>query len=73
MGDQKPQQIAIGDRAMQIQAQAPLPGVVGMPQQPVGKDVPQQYDAKTPGGGSQSGSKSGNQGVEKGRVMPSGI
>jgi hypothetical protein len=58
---------------MQIQPQAPAPGVVGMPQQPVGKDVPQQYDARTPGGGNQSSSGRGNQGVEKGRVMPSGI
>jgi hypothetical protein len=69
----KPQQVALGDKAMQIQAQSPAPNVVGLPQQQVGKDVPQQYDGRTPGGGSQSSTKSGNQGVEKGRTMPSGI
>jgi hypothetical protein len=68
----KPQQVALGDSAMQIKPQNPAPGVVGAQQLPQGKDTPQQYDTKTPGGGKQSGG-SGNQGVEKGRVMPSGI
>ena len=71
----RPQQVALGDTAMQIKPQGGnAPGVVGAERtQAVGKDVPQQYDARTPGGGQQSGSRSGNQGVEKGRVMPSGI
>ena len=49
------------------------PNIVGAQPLPAGKEVPQAYDTKTPGGGKQSGSGSGNQGVEKGRVMPAGI
>jgi hypothetical protein len=70
-GANKPQQVALGDSAMQIKPQPNAPNVVGA-QQPVGKDVPQAYDKNTPGGGKQSGGR-GNQGVEKGRVMPSGL
>jgi hypothetical protein len=70
----KPQQVALGDSAMQIKSSGAAPGVVGAEKmESAGKDVPQQYDARTPGGGKQSGSGRGNQGVEKGRVMPSGI
>lgn len=67
----RPQQVAIGDNAMQIKPQASNPTVVGA-QQPVGKEVPQQYDKNTPSGGKQTPSR-GNQGVEKGKVMPAGI
>lgn len=70
----KPQQVALGDSAMQIKQQGgAAPNVVGAQQLPQGKDVPQQYDGKTPSGGKQSGGGRGNQGVEKGRVMPAGI
>lgn len=71
----KPQQVALGDSAMQIKQQGgAAPNVVGAQQLPQGgKDVPQQYDGKTPSGGKQSGAGRGNQGVEKGRVMPAGI
>lgn len=70
---QKPQRVALGDSAMQIKPQgSSVPGVVGAQQLPQGKDAPQQYDSKTPSGGKQSGGR-GNQGVEKGRVMPAGI
>ena len=68
---EKPQQVALGDAAMQIKPQANSQTVVGAQQQPVGKEVPQQYDKNTPGG-KQAPSR-GNQGVEKGRVMPAGI
>ncbi|MEO7412093.1 MAG: hypothetical protein ABIZ81_01945 [Opitutaceae bacterium] len=67
----KPQQVALGDKAMQIKPQANVPSVVGAQQQPVGKEVPQQYDKNTPSGGKQTPGR--NQGVEKGRVMPAGI
>jgi hypothetical protein len=70
----KPQQVSLGDSAMQIKQQGgAAPNVVGAQQLPQGKDVPQQYDGKTPSGGKQSGAGRGNQGVEKGRVMPAGI
>lgn len=71
----KPQQVALGDSAMQIKPQSggTAPNVVGAQPLPAGKDVPQAYDAKTPSGGRQSAGGGGNQGVEKGRVMPSGI
>jgi hypothetical protein len=65
----KPQQVAIGDSTMQIKPQPDIPGLVGA--QPVGKEIPQQYDKNTPGGKQTPGR--GNQGVEKGRVMPAGI
>jgi hypothetical protein len=72
----KPQQVALGDSAMQIKPQGgggSAPNVVGAQPLPAGKEVPQAYDAKTPSGGRQGASGTGNQGVEKGRVMPSGI
>jgi hypothetical protein len=69
----KPGEQKIGDATMQIKTLPPgqAASVVGLTQ-PVGKDVPQAYDAKTPGGGKQSGG-SGNKGVEKGRTMPAGL
>lgn len=70
----KPGEMKIGDATMQIKTQTTgtAPNVVGL-QQPVGKDVPQQYDARTPGGGRQSGNSNGNKGVEKGQTMPTGL
>ncbi|HEX2852564.1 MAG TPA: hypothetical protein VHO24_04945 [Opitutaceae bacterium] len=68
----RPQQVALGDSAMQIKPQANVPGVIGNQQQITGKEVPQQYDKNTPAGGKQTPGR-GNQGVEKGRVMPAGI
>lgn len=72
----KPGEMKIGDAALQIKT---LPSgtasqVVGV-QQPAagGKDAPQAYDAKTPGGGKQGGSGRGNSGVERGKVMPAGL
>jgi hypothetical protein len=68
----RPQQVALGDSAMQIKSQANVPGVIGKETLPAGKEVPQQYDKNTPAGGKQTPGR-GNQGVEKGRVMPAGI
>ena len=70
----KPGDIKIGDASMQIKT---LPAgsaasVVGLEPQAKGKETPQSYDPKTPGGGKQSGGR-GNQGVEKGKVMPTGL
>ncbi len=70
----KPGDVKIGDASMQIKT---LPAgaaasVVGLEPQAKGKETPQSYDPKTPGGGKQSGGR-GNQGVEKGKVMPTGL
>lgn len=70
----KPGDVKIGDASLQIKT---LPAgsaasVVGLEPQAKGKETPQSYDPKTPGGGKQSGGR-GNQGVEKGKVMPSGL
>jgi hypothetical protein len=69
-----PSNMKIGDAAMQIKTLPPgvASAVVGMEAQPKGKDTPQSYDAKTPGGGKQSTGR-GNQGVERGKVMPAGL
>lgn len=70
----KPGNMKIGDATMQIKT---LPAgtasqVVGVQQQPTGKETPQSYDVRTPGGGKQSTGR-GNSGVEKGKVMPPGL
>jgi hypothetical protein len=59
---------------MQIKTLPPgsAASVVGLEPQQKGKETPQSYDPKTPGGGKQSGGRS-NQGVEKGKVMPTGL
>ena len=69
-----PSNMKIGDAALQIKTLPPgvASAVVGMEAQPKGKDTPQSYDAKTPGGGKQSTGR-GNQGVERGKVMPPGL
>jgi hypothetical protein len=69
-----PSNMKIGDAAMQIKTLPPgvASAVVGMEAQAKGKDTPQSYDAKTPGGGKQSTGR-GNQGVERGKVMPPGL
>ncbi|HVT73626.1 MAG TPA: hypothetical protein VHD61_10840, partial [Lacunisphaera sp.] len=64
----KPQQMQIGDATLQIQTAAQNNSdVVGTQ-----ASTAQQYDRKTPAGGSPSPS-SGNVGVEKGRVVPKGL
>lgn len=70
----KPGEVKIGDAGMQIKMLPPgtASAVVGVEAQPKGKDTPQSYDAKTPGGGKQNPGR-GNQGIEKGRVMPAGL
>ncbi|MSU70521.1 MAG: hypothetical protein EXS39_07065 [Opitutaceae bacterium] len=70
----KPGEIKVGDAKMQIKTlpSGTAANVVGA-QQPVGKDSPQQYEARMPGGGKQSGPGNGNKGVEKGRTMPTGL
>ena len=66
----KPQQVAIGDRAMRIESSAPSPGVVGQ-QIPAGPT--QQHDKGTGSGGKGAAGSGGNKGVERGRTMPSGL
>jgi hypothetical protein len=70
----KPGDVRIGDASMQIKTLPPgsAASVVGLEPQQKGKETPQSYDPKTPGGGKQSGGR-GNQGVEKGKVMPTGL
>jgi len=70
----KPGDVKIGDASLQIKTlpAASATSVVGLEPQAKGKETPQSYDPKTPGGGKQSGGR-GNQGVEKGKVMPSGL
>jgi hypothetical protein len=70
----KPGDVKIGDASLQIKTlpAASAASVVGLEPQAKGKETPQSYDPKTPGGGKQSGGR-GNQGVEKGKVMPSGL
>ncbi|HVZ64693.1 MAG TPA: hypothetical protein VG936_08995 [Lacunisphaera sp.] len=64
----KPQQMQIGDATLQIQSAAQNNSdVVGTQ-----ASTAQQYDRKTPAGGS-SAQSSGNVGVEKGRVVPKGL
>lgn len=69
-----PSNMKIGDAALQIKTLPPgvASAVVGMEPQQKGKETPQSYDAKTPGGGKQSGGR-GNQGVERGKIMPAGL
>lgn len=70
---QKPQQVALGDPSMQIKPAANAPGAVGQ----VTAGSTQQMETKIgggKGGGAPGASKSpGGRGVEKGRVMPSGL
>lgn len=70
---QKPQQVSIGDPTMQIKPVANAPGVVGQ----VTAGSTQQMESKigkgSGGGGGSPTSGSGGKGVEKGRVMPSGL
>jgi len=70
----KPGDMKMGDATMQIKMLPPgqAAAVVGMEPQQKGKETPQSYDAKTPGGGKQSTGRS-NQGVERGKVMPAGL
>lgn len=68
----KPNNMQIGDAAMQISTLPPaaMPDVVGVPQATTG--TPQQFEKPVAGGGRQSsGNRSG--GAEKGRNMPPGI
>lgn len=69
IGD-KPQQISIGDSAMQIKTVANPASIVGGAQ-PAGKT--QQHE-KTPGsGGKGAQGNNSNKGVERGRAMPAGL
>jgi hypothetical protein len=64
----QPRDQQIGDASLQIQtAPQNAANVVGMQ-----ASTSQQYDKKTPSGGSQQ-SSNGNTGVEKGRVVPKGL
>ncbi|MEO5960128.1 MAG: hypothetical protein ABIZ49_00750 [Opitutaceae bacterium] len=66
----KPQQMPIGDSAMQIQTTANAKSAVGT-SAPAGST--QQSSSKTGSGGKGGGGSSGGQNVERGRVMPSGL
>ncbi|MSU70280.1 MAG: hypothetical protein EXS39_05825 [Opitutaceae bacterium] len=70
---QKPQQVAIGDPTMQIKPAANSPGAVGQ----VTAGSTQQMETKIGGGkgaGAPVTTKSpGGRGIEKGRVMPTGL
>lgn len=68
--DEKPQQVSIGDSAMQIKTIGNPAAVVGGAQ-PAGKT--QQHE-KTPGtGGKAAAGNNSNRGVERGRAMPAGL
>lgn len=68
----KPQQVAIGDKAMQINPAPNAPGVVG---QATVSNSTQQMESKIGkgSGAGPSGGNGGGKGVEKGRTMPSGL
>lgn len=67
---EKPQQVSIGDSAMQIKTVANAPSVVGQ-QQPAGKT--QQHEKTTGTGGKGPTGSNSNKGTERGRVMPAGL
>lgn len=67
---QKPQQITIGDSAMQIKTQQNAPSIVGA-QQPAGQT--QQHEKATGTGGRPPIGNNTNRGAEKGRAMPAGL
>lgn len=67
---EKPQQVSIGDSAMQIQTVANAPSVVGQ-QQPAGKT--QQHEKTTGTSGKGPTGSNSNKGTERGRVMPAGL
>jgi len=67
---QKPQQVAIGDRAMQIKGVNNAAGVVGA-QVPAGQT--QQMEKNVGGGKGSSSVSGGRNSAEKGRAMPSGL
>ena len=67
---EKPQQVSIGDSAMQIQTVANAPSVVGQQQQS-GKS--QQHEKTTGTGGKAPAGSNSNRGAERGQVMPAGL
>jgi hypothetical protein len=69
----KPGAQKIGDASMQIKtvASSSAPSVIGVQQPVTGKDTPQQYDPRTPGGRGTNGGS--NKGTEKGQSMPTGL
>jgi hypothetical protein len=67
----KPQPVAIGDSAMQIQTAANTPGVVGNQQQ-VAPNT-QQHEKGTGSGGKGPTATGGTNRVEKGRTIPAGL
>lgn len=70
-GTNKPQQIALGDKAMQISQTAPTPGVIGSQ---VADPMTRPADAKMgTGTGGGPGGDNTNRGSEKGRTMPKGL
>ncbi len=69
-GAQKPQQVAIGDTAMQIKGVSNAPNVVGA-QMPAGST--QQMESKVGGGKGSSAVSGGRNASERGRAMPSGL
>jgi hypothetical protein len=66
----KPQQVTIGDAAMQIKTLPTTPSVVGA-QQPAGQT--QQHEKTTGTGGRPPTGNNTNRGAEKGRTMPAGL
>jgi hypothetical protein len=68
----KPGEMKIGDATMQIKTQtaSPTQSVVGV-QQPVGKEVPQEYGRMA--AGQPQSNTNVNHGVEKGQTMPTGL
>jgi hypothetical protein len=65
----RPQQVSIGDSAMQIKSVANAPSVVGS--QPAGQT--QQMERKIGTGGIQAKGNNSNRGAERGQVMPAGL
>jgi hypothetical protein len=68
-GAQKPQQVSIGDSAMQIKGVANAPSVIGA-QAPAGQT---QQMEKGVGGGKSGSSQGGRNANERGQTMPSGL
>jgi len=69
-GAKKPQQVALGDPAMQIKGVANAPNVVGG-SQPAGQT--QQMEKAVGSAAKGSSGDNTNKGVEKGRVVPTGL
>ncbi len=69
-GSNKPQQVALGDKAMQINQAPPTPGVVGAQ---VADPMTRPADAKMGTGAGGPGGDNTNRGSEKGRTMPKGL